>query len=490
MSYGQVNYPQNLGTGPSVDTIAEVGCFLTAFCNLLERFGETVDPASLNNYFIAHGSYLADGPNHDNLGWSSVSAYDGNIVANQVGGPGWPPVNDAIVKFIYKSQRTGAQITHFCLVIDHTTGTILDSWDGQVKHSPYGNPAAWASYERHSAQVVAPPPPVQTETFTDEVIPGKTMQFKKNTHLWDLHQRSWPGLVNNPAGDVNSGDKFTTSRIAHHILGGSYYMPDGDNDHGYNVVDCQEYTAPRPTGPPAAPIKPSGNPDYRYTLIKDLGGFRTGTDAGNHVNQSVTVPAGEYFVYNVHPSNDTLINVTTQLGVPGSWINTSDNVPDPEPSPPTLPSVPAPVEPEPELVHSWMNDYKPFEKPVHYIAAHDLTVTDLSGKRPDIPLKRYDPGVSTVEGIVSVFGTVPKDGVDYYRLKLNSDVNSEYWYCIPKFDAVTGTANLLVMPKTPISPVSKMTVARDTIQLVKSHATLEVPRFLDDIIPKWFKNKK
>jgi hypothetical protein len=91
---------------------------LVAFCNLLERYGVAVDPPTLNNYFIAHNSFLADGPNRDNLGWGSVSAFDGNIVATQIGGAGWPPNNDSIVKFIYKSQRSGAQITHFCLVVD------------------------------------------------------------------------------------------------------------------------------------------------------------------------------------------------------------------------------------------------------------------------------------------------------------------------------------------------------------------------------------
>lgn len=506
MSYGQINYPQNLGTGPSVDTIADVGCFLTAFCNLLERFGEQIDPPTLNNYFIAHGSYLADGPNRDNLGWGSVSAYDGSVVSTGVGGAGWPPVNDAIVKFIYKSSRTGAQVTHFCLVVDRNAGTILDSWDGHVKHTPYGNPVAWSTYERHAAQVIASPPPAETPAFSIEGIASKTMQFKKNTHLWDLNQRSWPGMVNNPANDVQGGATFQTSRIAHHILTGSYYMPDGDESHGYNVVDCQDYVAPVPatpvtTLPPNAPLRPGGNPDNKYTVIKTIPGYTTATNAGNHVKQVNEVAAGDYFVYNTYPNRDDLINVTSKLGTPGSWINKADNVfeaPAPEPVAEVAP--PPPLEPPAPDTHietapadsttpvPWRDTFKPFPAPVHYIAAKDITVEDLSGQQPDMPLKRYNPGVSQNQGVVSAFGTVTKEGVEYYRLKTNNDPDFNYWYAVPKIDPNTRTANLLVMPATG-SLVGKTTLARDTLKLAKSHFETDIPKFLDDMVPKFLRKK-
>lgn len=508
MSYGQINYPQNLGSGPSVDTIADVGCFLTAFCNLLERFGETIDPPTLNNYFIAHDSYLVDGPNRDNLGWGSVSAYDGNVVATQIGGAGWPPHNEAIVKFIYKSARTGQQITHFCLVVDHNAGTILDSWDGHVKHTPYGNPVAWATYEKHSAQIITPPPPAETPAFSVEDVGAKTLQFKKNTHLWDLNQRSWPGIVNNPANSVNGGDTFTTSRIAHQILGGSYYMPDGDESHGYNIVDCQDYVAPTPpapvtpTAPPSAPVRPGGNPDNKYTVIKPIPGYGNATNAGNHVNQTNEVAAGEYFVYNTYPNRDDLVNVTSKLGQPGSWINKADNVPDaPAPPEPVAEVAPPPVEPTPPEAHietpptdsttplPWRDTFNAFPKPVHYIATRDITVEDLSGQQQDMPLKRYNPGVSDTQGVVSAFGTVTKEGVEYYRLKTNNDPDFNFWYAVPKIDQNTHTPNLLVMPVPGV--VGKATLARDTIQLAKSRFETDITEFLDDMVPKFLrKNKK
>lgn len=491
--YGQINYPQTLGTGPSADTIADVGCFLVAFCNLLERFGETIDPPTLNNYFIAHGSYLVDGPNRDNLGWGSVSAYDGNVVSTGIGGAGWPPTSDAIVKFIYKSPHTGQEVTHFCLVVDHSAGTIVDSWDGHIKASPYGEPVAWSTYERHQPQIVSAPPPAEQPAFTIEGIAEKTMQFNKNTSLWDLNQRSWPGLVNNPANDVLSGATFQTSRIAHHVLGGLYYMPDGDDSHGYNEVDCQDYTAPTPTSPPTGGLQPSGNPENKYTVIKTIPGYASATNAGNHVKQTNEVAPNDYFVFNTYPGRDDLLNVTTKLGIPGSWINAVDNVPD-APEPPAVPEAAAPeahVETDPTdstTPIDWRETFVPFPTPVHYIATRDLTVEDLSGQQPDMPLKRYDPGVNNNIGVVSVFGTVTRQGVEYYRLKTNNDPNFSFWYGIAKMDPNTHTPNLLVMATGGV--IGKATVARDTIQLAKSRLETDLPKFLDDMVPNFLRRKK
>jgi hypothetical protein len=243
MAFAQINYSQKLGSGPY--SIADAGCFLTAFSNLLARFGESIDPPNLNNYFMQHHTFVdVDDGHKDDLGWGSISAYDGNVVVVGTGGAGWPPSNDAIVKFIYKSPRTGAIVTHFCLVADHAAGTIIDSWDGVTKRSPYGTPVAWARYERHMPQPVTPPPPPATPAYTVEHIPERTEQLKITAHLWDLNQRSWPALVNHPVGTGQAGTQFKTSAIAHQLLGGSYYMLDPNSGQGYNVVDCQDAPAP------------------------------------------------------------------------------------------------------------------------------------------------------------------------------------------------------------------------------------------------------
>lgn len=530
MSYGQINYPQNLGTGPSVDTIADVGCFLTAFCNLLERFGEPVDPPSLNNYFISHGTYLPDGPNRDNLGWGSVSAYNGNVVSTGVGGAGWPQTNDAIVKFIYKSQRSGAQVTHFCLVVDWTQRIILDSYDGKVKVSPYGNPVAWSSYRENQSQVVAPPVPVDAASFHYEAIAPHTYELKIATHLWDLNQRSWPALVNNPAGDGPQGKQFTTTRLATHIMGGKYYIPDGEpENHGYNVVDCQEpTTAPAPAAPvetlaPATPQsfttnvvdgitytvfdgapkamyinKPGGAEKWQFGGVNNWRDFKS----VEHVDYGTQVFIVGKALHPIPPTGAMYYMVDPDFGD----FKKTGNIEHPygfnkvdlsETRPAALAPVVAPepvIEAKPivaEAPADWRDTFKEFPNPVHYIAARDITVSDLSGQQPNMPLGRYVPGAGDATGIVSAFGTVNKDGVDYYRLKTNNDPKFSYWYCVPKIDPVTHTPNLLVKPVAPGTPVTKTTVARDALHLARTRLETDVPKFLDDIMPKWLtKNKK
>lgn len=500
MAFGQINYGEKLGTG--IYSIADAGCFLTAFCNLLQRFGESVDPPTLNNYFLQHGTYLHDGSEPantvDNLAWGSVSAYDGQVATVGVGDAGWPDSNDAIVKFIYKSPRTGKSVTHFCLVQDAGAHTIVDSWDGNVKVSPYGNPVGWARYERHQPQIVTPPPAPDTPAYSIENIPEKVFVLKKNTNLWDLNQRSWPGIVNNPVRPQDAGWSFKSTQLAHQVMGGSYYIPEGEDGHGFNTIDCNEYVPPPPTAPPSGPLKPSGNPDNKYTIIKDIPGYTTATNAGNHVNPAASVKAGEYYIYNTHSQNSDLINVTSKLGQMGSWINKADNVPDPEPvaapAAPVVPAAPLPQIETPPAAStaplSWQESYQPFLKPTHYITTRKLVVADLSGQQPDVALPEYDNTGTHEVGVVSSYGTVTKDGIEYYRLRTNNDPDFKLWYSVPKIDPETHTPNLLVKPLAPAALPTKVMVARDGFALGKAKIENELGEFFD-ILPKWFsKNKK
>ena len=537
--YAQTNYAQKFGTG--IYTIAEAGCFLTAFANLLERFGETIDPVALNQYFLEHNSYTHDNSEPagtvDNLGWGSVSAYDSQIITVGIGGAGWPDSNDSIVKFIYKSPRTGNQITHFCLVQDANNGIIIDSWDGIVKHSPYGAPVASAKYERHQPQVVTPPPAPEAQIFTIETISDRIEKLNIDTHLWDLNQRSWPGLVNNPISKVLAGTTFTTSRIAHHVLGGSYYIPDNEEAVGYNTVDCIEVTpSPAPVEAPAPPSVPKafdtnivdgitftalpGDPKKMY--ISRVGGaekwsFKNVTNWRGFKSVEHVDYGSEVFIVGTakHPIPPTGAmyymvdadfgdfkktgNVTNQYGF--NRVDLSDTKPVVvAPAPVVVPETTTPVvvpvtqvEPTPTASTfpvPWQETYRPFPKPIHYIASHNLTVKDLSGQAVDMPLSRYDDNGVHEVGVVSAYGTVTKDGVDYYRLKTNNDPNFAYWYCVPKFDNETRTPNLLVKSVVPMNLPGKVTIARDSLELVKNKFEDGAIQFLDDIIPKWFKNKK
>jgi len=152
MAYGQKNYP-NIKQGINGKyTIAQIGCFLTAFCNLLDRFGMPVDPPTLNNIFIQRGIFIdIDDGVRDDLGWQSVTAYNGQVVTTVKSGS--VTVKNAIVR-LSASNSFG---THFCLVdsIRADGVYIVDSWDGQVKHhNVYGPITGWAAYTYNKPQPV------------------------------------------------------------------------------------------------------------------------------------------------------------------------------------------------------------------------------------------------------------------------------------------------------------------------------------------------
>lgn len=162
MPYGQIHYQQKLGN--SNLTLAEAGCFVTAFCNLFEKIGSPVDPATLDKFFQDHGVFLYDLADHanDDLSWWSGTKYDPHVTVAKTGNGGFPDSDLAIVEFRYKS-HTGATITHFCAVHSAADRTIIDSWDGLVKgpaqyENYYGNPVAWATYNNNVPQVEGPAP--------------------------------------------------------------------------------------------------------------------------------------------------------------------------------------------------------------------------------------------------------------------------------------------------------------------------------------------
>lgn len=541
IAYAQINYSQKLGTGATVGTIAEYGCFLTAFCNLLARFGEAIDPPTLDNYFIQHGTFLDDGDaahDRDNLAWGSVSAYDGRIIVTGGGTGGWPNSNDAIVKFVYRNSR-GGTVTHFCLVADAASQTIVDSWDGNTKKSPYGQPVEWHTYIRQGAQpvVVAPQPtPATAPAFTIENIPETTKELKIDTHLWDLNQRSWPGMANNPVATGNAGTTFKTTAIAHHMLGGSYYLPEGSTTQGYNIVDTED-PVPAPAAPAPAP-EPAPTPtSYSTNTIDDVkfdaldgaplryyvtreGGCEKWNfqnvntwrdfksvqhlDYGTEIwisgvaHHPIPPKGADYYmtsddfgdfkktgkVSNWYGFNWSDISETKPPALPtpapASTVVATTNTPAPAPTPA------APVVPEPTdtaATVDWKDTYRAFPKPVKYTATHDMTVNDLDGKQPALPLHKG--------GEVTAYGTVSKDGVDYYRLRTSNDPTFSFWYSVAKIDQQTRTPNLLVKTEAAPEPVSAATVVADAAKLAQSKIITDAGEFLDDIIPKFLrKNKK
>lgn len=274
--YGQKNYLATQGINGRY-RIDQIGCFITAFCNLLERYGVGVDPIGINNYFVSHGTYVdVDDGVRDDVGWGTVSAFDNNIVVTRTGA-GWPSTDNAIVKFHYQSisnpRLANGQpnmIDHFCLVASAANRTIVDSWDGQVK-SPgaYGQPIAFAEYTHVTPQPVTPPIPQPTCTYED-VAEHLMITNKQPTSWWNLNGETFGDLK--PAAQLNASTAFLVGGYAHHrgISQYTYAMTPEDYarvkrgdygaNNGVNILDLDPMPEPPATTAPVVPEKPVETP--------------------------------------------------------------------------------------------------------------------------------------------------------------------------------------------------------------------------------------
>lgn len=73
---------------------------------------------------------------------------------------------------------------------------------------------------------------------------------------------------------------------------------------------------------PSKPNKPSTPSAKTYKIVKTINGYVTAADAKAHKNAKTTVKAGTYYVFN---EDNGMVNVTSQKGKAGSWINPADN---------------------------------------------------------------------------------------------------------------------------------------------------------------------
>lgn len=63
-----------------------------------------------------------------------------------------------------------------------------------------------------------------------------------------------------------------------------------------------------------------------YVVVTTINGYISSSDAQNHTNPRVRVTPGTYYVFN---KSGGMLNLTTVVGSPGSWINPADNkIPD------------------------------------------------------------------------------------------------------------------------------------------------------------------
>lgn len=166
MAYAQRNYPKTIQGIRGRYTIAQIGCFVTAFCNLQRRLKtQYIAPDQFNKQLVARGIYIdIDDGIRDDLGWSSITQYNKYIQISALGSTVKPPNANAIVR-IKAGNRFG---THFCLVdkIVGNTVYIVDSWDGAVKKSSvYGPITGWATYVNKKPVAVTPVKPAPKPTY-------------------------------------------------------------------------------------------------------------------------------------------------------------------------------------------------------------------------------------------------------------------------------------------------------------------------------------
>lgn len=466
--YGQKNYNDLIGGKYS---IAEIGCFLVAFCNLLQKFGTNIDPPSLNKVFAQRNIYLQIGDGvPDGLAWSSVTAYDGNVHVTRQGGAGWPDTNNAIVKFAFTSRQTGQPTTHFCLVADPKAHTIIDSWDGVIR-SPgyYGEPVAWAEYAATVPEVVTP----QVAPANVPVSDGEPAYIlQKGDTIWAVSMK-YPPLTAQEILDHN-GLSWAAAR---------------DLPIGYRVLLPIAKPVPAATTgityealpePKLIHIsKPGGAEKWAFGNIKHWADFKSAEHVAENTNVTIVGVAHVLFDNQVvaYYMDALAWGNCSQTGVPTNTIgfNWSDVTEGPY-TPPAPEPVPAPAEPEPAPVvadikpaekppvvspNAYKTTYQALPQPEVYLFKKTIMVHEFDSRKPDKQMVKN-------QGVV-IGGTFIVDGQTYARPKSATDVG--LWFGIPidqldpekdVYNKQLSLQDKRIMGNT-LSWIEKLTVVREII---------------------------
>lgn len=401
MAYGQKNYNEYVGN--SKYRIAQIGCFLVSFSNLLQRFGNDTDPLRLNREFTNRGAYLADasdGGVRDLLSWWSVASYDNSIVVTATG-KGVPPHNDCIVGFNY-----GAGLTHFSLVADKNAGTIVDSFDGKVKSwNIYGGPKTWAAYKDNTPNIqpvsIAPVPTSANYVGGEvTVLPGWGIANAAKAAGWpdwDTETR-WNAIAQlNGHANRNDFRLFAGMRIK---------------------VGSPQAAAPAPVQQAADTVvvqkgwglskvaQAAGFADYdtaaRWAIIASLNGSSNWGD----FNKRLAV--GQ--VVRVREAAPVAVPTPAPVAAPTPVVEAAPAVV----TTPTEEKIAVTVVPV-NYKDTYIEDAK------EYIATENIVVKDLDGLQKDLQLVANQK--------VNASGTFVKDGITYVRSKYHA--KNGLWYGVP-----------------------------------------------------------
>ncbi len=148
--YAQRNYNEIQGINGKY-RINQIGCYMTAYCNLLKGFGIEVSPLQFNRTMRERKLFIdVDDGIKDDLNNKSITQYDSRIklVATGTGVLPKKVSKNTVIKFRFKSGN--GFNTHFTM-FHHLKGKhvwVIDSWDGQLKDgtAKYGTPLRWDSY--------------------------------------------------------------------------------------------------------------------------------------------------------------------------------------------------------------------------------------------------------------------------------------------------------------------------------------------------------
>jgi LysM repeat protein len=452
--FGQKNYGDKMGGGnggePARYTIAQVGCFLTAFCNYLSRQGRSIDPANLNKIFTQRGIYVdVDDGVKDDLAWQSITAYDGSVGVTSTGSSGWPDSNNAIVKFAYTSPKTGAPTTHFCLVADASTHTIVDSWDGVIRAPGYyGNPVAWATYADIVPQAVVVNVQTPIPTQTSSATTGATYTLQRGDTVWSV-----AGRFGFSAADLIALNGITDVRNL--PVGYVIHFPAKDvpqaKDSGYSIEVLAE--------PKEMHVSREGGAEkWAFGNVRQWSDF---TSTG-HTPENTNVKV--YAIAKVIVGKDTAVYCMDELAVGNyavtgavantigyNWSDLADGsfvapkeqpAPAPEPEPEPVPVVVAPPKPAPVAdnilattpvyPNLYKTTYQALPHPVTYVANETIPCHEYDNRRPDHTLLKGKA--------VEISGTFIYKGE---LLGRPTDViRNGYWFGVP-MDKVTSEDELL-----------------------------------------------
>jgi hypothetical protein len=448
MAYAQTSYLQKQGINGRY-TIHDIGCFLTAFCNLMTiRYGQDVNPLTLNAFFVNSGRYIdIDDGVRDDLGWESIQYYNGNVKITRLVDRGMsqtaglPGTTQAIVKFYYYSTRLQAFTTHFALY--DGDGWIIDSWDGVRKHinsTIYGSPVAFAEYTLNA--------PVSTPAPAPAAPSGNAVHLPASVASWAAYRRG-SGLRKGTSDQVGTLSPAQFGGLTYAIEGwvGDYAVNISTQSFGPVTIWVKDTDAqflsiapPAPTPAPEPPKAPvGGQPPVavplaeKLTLIVPVMAFDTSGGAEQHRGVANPIGPGDYFV---HEKKGMAWRLSDDNRVDRPWwINTADNkveepevvAPQPDPSMPETPAEPeSPVEePTPEkpvfkIVHHFLKldaNSKPIGVKFDAINQVPVKVVDfVSGE--ERTLAEYNMIDGTPDPVVVVSWFLGPDGQKYYMPEL------------------------------------------------------------------------